>query len=257
MRITVNLASQPYVDLRAILKRLRILMLVLAVLCVPMYLLLRAERGKAEASLARVSAMNNNVRRLEQQQESYQALMRQSQNAAVLTQADFLNGLFRRKAFSWTATMTDLETVLPTGVQVMSIDPEVAKDGSVVIHMRVSGARDRAVELVRNLEKSRHFAAPRMTGEALAQTSGNNNPNAPLQPVSASTAVNFDILAAYRPLTAAEEKQAEKEEQEAEKQQAKKDQAAAAKDKSKAKPPAPAAITPAAANPAVKKRGAR
>ena len=251
MRITVNLASQPYVDLRAILKRLRILMLVLAVLCVPMYLLLRAERGKAEASLARVAAMNNNVRRLEQQQESYQALMRQPQNAAVLTQADFLNGLFRRKAFSWTATMTDLETVLPTGVQVMSIDPEVAKDGSVVIHMRVSGARDRAVELVRNLEKSRHFAAPRMTGEALAQTSGNNNPNAPLQPVSASTAVNFDILAAYRPLTDAEEKQAEKEEQEAAKQRAKKDQAAAAKEKKMTHP------VPAPLNPAVKKRGVR
>lgn len=255
MRITVNLASQPYVDLRAILKRLRILMLVLAVLCVPMYLLLRAERGKAEASLARVSAMNNNVRRLEQQQESYQALMRQPQNAAVLTQADFLNGLYRRKAFSWTATMTDLETVLPTGVQVMSIDPEVAKDGSVVIHMRVSGARDRAVELVRNLEKSRHFAAPRMTGEALAQTSGNNNPNAPMQPVSASTAVNFDILAAYRPLTAAEEKQAEKEEQEAEKQQAKKDQAAAAapaKDKTTHH-----TSTPTPANPAMKRRGVK
>jgi type IV pilus assembly protein PilN len=93
-------------------------------------------------------------------------------------------------------------------VQVMSIDPEVAKDGSVVIHMRVSGARDRAVELVRNLEKSRHFVSPRITGEALAQTQGqNNNPNAPMQPVSASTAVNFDILAAYRPLSAAEEKQ--------------------------------------------------
>ena len=34
MRITLNLASQPYVDLRSILKRLRILMLVLAVLLV-------------------------------------------------------------------------------------------------------------------------------------------------------------------------------------------------------------------------------
>jgi type IV pilus assembly protein PilN len=113
-----------------------------------------------------VDAMDNNVRRLEQQQQSYQALMRQPANAAVLTQSDFLNGLFRRKAFSWTATMTDLETVLPTGVQVMSIDPEVAKDGSVTIHLRVSGARDRAVELVKNLEKSRHFASPRLTGEA-------------------------------------------------------------------------------------------
>jgi len=208
MRVTVNLASKPYVDLRSILKQLRVLMLVLLVLAVPLWFLLRAERGKADIANARVAAIQNNIRRLQQQQLSYQALMRQPQNAAVLTQSDFLNSLFQRKAFSWTATMTDLETVLPTGVQVMSIDPEVAKDGSVVIHMRVSGARDRAVELVRNLEKSRHFVSPRITGEALAQTQGqNNNPNAPMQPVSASTAVNFDILAAYRPLSAAEEKQ--------------------------------------------------
>jgi type IV pilus assembly protein PilN len=208
MRITLNLASQPYVDLRSILKRLRILMLILVVLALPLWYLLRAERGKAAAATARVRAMQNNVQRLQQQQQSYQALMRQPQNAAVLTQADFLNALFRRKAFSWTATMTDLETVLPTGVEVLSIDPEVAKDGSVVIHLRVSGARDRAVELVRNLEKSRHFASPRLTGEALAQTQGaNNGPNAVLQPVSASTAVNVDILATYRPLTAGEEKE--------------------------------------------------
>jgi type IV pilus assembly protein PilN len=197
MRITLNLASQPYVDLRSILKQLRILMLILVVLALPLWYLLRAERGKAAAATARVQAMQNNVQR------------RQPQNAAILTQADFLNSLFRRKAFSWTATMTDLETVLPTGVEVLSIDPEVAKDGSVVIHLRVSGARDRAVELVRNLEKSRHFASPRLTGEALAQTQGpNSGPNAMLQPISASTAVNVDILAAYRPLTAAEEKEA-------------------------------------------------
>lgn len=208
MRVTLNLASQPYVDVRSILKRLRVLMLVLAVLAVPLWFLLRAERGQAATATARVRAMQNNVRRLEQQQQSYQALMQQPQNAAVLTQSEFLNGLFRHKAFSWTATMTDLETVLPTGVEVLSIDPEVAKNGSVVIHLRVSGARDRAIELVRNLEKSRHFVSPRLTGEALAQTSGQNtNPNAPVQPVSASTAVNFDILAAYRPLSASEDKQ--------------------------------------------------
>jgi type IV pilus assembly protein PilN len=206
MRITLNLASQPYVDVRSILKRLRIFMAVLVLLALPLWYLLRSERGAAEAATARVEAMQNNVLRLQHQQQSYQALMRQPQNAAVLTQSEFLNSLFRRKAFSWTATMTDLETVLPTGVEVLSIDPEVAKDGSVVIHLRVSGARDRTVELVRNLEKSRHFASPRITGEALAQTQGGNSgPNAVLQPVTASTAVNFDILAAYRPLTVAEE----------------------------------------------------
>jgi len=204
MKITLNLASKPYVDVRSIIKQLRILMAAFVLLALPLWLLLRLERKKAEASTARVQAVENSVHHLEQQQQSYQTLMRQPQNAAVLTQSDFLNSLFRRKAFSWTATMTDLETVLPSGVQVLSIEPEVSPDGEVAIRLRVSGARDRAVELVRNLEKSRHFAHPRLAGEALAtSTSG---PNQGVQPINASIQVNFDILADYRPLSAEEEK---------------------------------------------------
>ncbi|MBV8114084.1 MAG: fimbrial assembly protein [Silvibacterium sp.] len=203
MKITLNLASKPYIDVRPIIKQLRILMAVFLLLALPLWLLLRAERNKAEAATMRVQAVEKNVRKLEQQQQSYQALMRQPQNAAVLTQSDFLNSLFRRKAFSWTATMTDLETVLPSGVQVLSIEPEVSPDGEVAIRLRVNGARDRAVELVRNLEKSRHFAYPRLAGEALATSTG---PNQGAQPINASIQVNFDILADYRPLSEVEEK---------------------------------------------------
>jgi len=208
MKITLNLASQPYVDLRSVLKRLRILMAALVLVTIPLFLLLKAEQKKAESATARVNELQNRVHGLEQQQQSYQALMRQPQNAAVLDASGYLNGLFRRKAFSWTATMTDLETVLPSGVQVLSLDPAITKSGQVEIHLRVSGARDRAIELVQNLEKSRHFASPRLAGETLAQASGQNNA---FQPVSASSAVNFDILADYRPLKADEQK----EEQEA------------------------------------------
>jgi type IV pilus assembly protein PilN len=204
MKVTLNLASQPYVDLRTVLKRLRMIMLVLVLLAIPLFLLLKTEQKKAASATARVNAMQNNVQSLEQQQQSYEALMRQPQNAAALTQSSYLNSLFRKKAFSWTATMTDLETVLPEGVQVLSLDPAITKSGEVVIHLRVSGARDRAIELVQNLEKSRHFASPRVVNETLAQASGQNNG---FQPVSASTAVNFDILADYRPLTANEEKE--------------------------------------------------
>jgi type IV pilus assembly protein PilN len=204
MRITLNLATQPYIDLRSILVRLRVIAAILAVVSVPLWLLQRSEQHKAQVATAHVQAMENNVQRLEQQQRSYRALMQQPQNAAVLEQSEFLNSLFRRKAFSWTATMTDLETVLPGGVQVLSLDPQVARDGRVTIRMRTSGARNRAVELVKNLEKSRHFASPRLIGEALAQT--NSGPNAAVQPVSADAAVNFDILSDYRPLSADEEK---------------------------------------------------
>lgn len=204
MKITLNLASNPYVDVRSIIKQLRILMAVFLLLALPLWLALRAERKKAEASTTRVQAVEKNVRKLEHLEQNYQTLMRQPQNAAVLTQSDFLNSLFRRKAFSWTATMTDLETVLPSGVQVLSIEPEVSPDGEVAIRLRVNGARDRAVELVRNLEKSRHFAHPRLAGEALATSS--SGPNQGAQPINASIQVNFDILADYRPLSEVEEK---------------------------------------------------
>jgi len=201
MIITLNLASRPYVDVRAVLKRLRIVMLVLVVIAIPLFLVLRAEHQKAQTATARVNQMENNVRNMERQQQSYEALMREPQNAAVLAQSGYLNSLFRRKAFSWTATMTDLETVLPQGVQVLSLDPAITKTGQVQIHLRVSGARDRAIQLVQNLEKSKHFASPRLAGETLAQSSGQNNA---FQPASNTSEVNFDILADYRPVTAEE-----------------------------------------------------
>lgn len=198
MKITLNLASQPYVDVRAVLKRLRAITLVLALIAIPLFLVLRAEREKAQAATARVNQMENNVQSMERQRQSYEALMREPQNAAVLAQSGYLNSLFRRKAFSWTATMTDLETVLPQGVQVLSLDPAITKSGQVQIHLRVSGARDRAIQLVQNLEKSKHFASPRLAGETLAQSSGQNNA---FQPTSSTSEVNFDILADYRPVT--------------------------------------------------------
>lgn len=197
MRITVNLATKPFLELGPVYQRLRLWMLIFLVLALPLWLLMRVEQKKADAATAHVRAMQNRVQQMQRLQASYQALMRQPQNAAVLTQSDFLNDLFRRKAFSWTATMTDLETVLPTGVQVQSIDPQVFPNGHVTIRMRVSGARDRAVDVVKNLEGSRHFAYPRLSSEALATANAGNQQ---ALPVSASNDVNFDILADYKPL---------------------------------------------------------
>jgi|SRR5579883_871707 type IV pilus assembly protein PilN len=196
MRVTINLASHPYVELRPIYARLRLWMIILALLAVPFGWLLHIEKQRAAAATAHVRAMQTRVEQMQRQQQSYQTLMRQPQNAAVLTQSEFLNGLFRQKSFSWTATMTDLETVLPAGVQVQSIDPIMSPDGHVTIRMRVTGQRQRALELVKNLERSKHFASPRLSGEALATSSQGNQP----APVSTSASdVNFDVLADYRP----------------------------------------------------------
>jgi type IV pilus assembly protein PilN len=196
MKIAVNLASRPYIDLRPTYNRLRTWIVILALIGGALWYLYRNESDEAQAARAQVATVESRVRELEQRQQEYRRMMQQPKDAGILQQSEFLNSLFQRKAFSWTATMTDLETVLPTGVQVLSIDPVVAQDGHVIIRLRVTGERDHALELVRNLEKSKHFAAPRLASESLATAQG--APGA--QNVSTNNQVNFDILADYRPL---------------------------------------------------------
>ena len=165
---------------------------------------LAAKAAKQQAQLDRVR--DQTIASQESKLHTEQR-MRQPANAAVLDRAHFLNALFLRKSFSWTAVMMDLENVLPTGVQVTSIEPAVTADGDVIIRLRVGGERDRAVQLVRNLERSRRFLQPRLGSESAQakETAAGNGP----RPIPGSVpvgpaAVEFEILANYNPLPANE-----------------------------------------------------
>ncbi len=204
MRIQLNLASRPFVELGPLYLRLRILILLLAVIAVPLWLLLATEKRKAAEAQARLDAVEQKIHALESQRSAFQVQMREPQNASVLTQSQFLNQVFARKAFSWTAVMMDLENVLPSGVQVLNIDPVVSRDGKVTIRLRVSGPHERAVDLVRNLEHSHRFLSPRLARE----TAESNQNGRPIEQVSATSNVNFDLLAEYNPLPETVEKPA-------------------------------------------------
>ncbi len=127
-----------------------------------------------------------------------EARMRQPQNKAVLDRAQFLNQLFAKKSFSWTAVMMDLENVLPAGVQVTSIEPLISKEGEVSIRLRVSGDRDRAVELVRNLEAVAAVFAAGADQRVDADESGESGRAGAGGGVPGG--VEFDILSGYNPL---------------------------------------------------------
>lgn len=207
MRVTLNLASQPYVELRPLYQRLRVVALLLLVTAAVFWWVLRGEQQKAAEAHARASTIESAITQTRNERQQAEASMRQPQNAAVLAQAQFLNNLFLHKSFSWTAVMMDLEQVLPANVQVLNIDPVVAKDGTVTIHMRVAGPRDKAVTLVRNLEHSRRFRTPRIVGETAQSQNQNGRPSPNFEPVNEMTGVNFDVLAEYNPLEPRETKQ--------------------------------------------------
>ncbi len=197
MRISVNLATKRFVELRPLFARLRLAMGVLALLAVALGFLLHGMNAKAAAAAARMDALKAKTARFQQERASNEARMRQPQNRSVLDRSQFLNAVFARKSFSWTAVMMDLERVLPAGVQVTSIDPAISKEGDVSIRLRVSGDRNQAVLLVRNLETSQRFVAPRLAGEQSLATEGNHGGGAVVMPPGS---VIFEILSGYNPL---------------------------------------------------------
>ena len=167
MRISVYLATRPYTDIGPALKRLRIAMAVLAVLGIGFGLGLRAVHQKAEEARATEARVQKQIDAINQERLGYQNMMRQPANAQLLEQASALNKIFDDKTFSWTLAMEDLETVLPGGVQVVSLEPSRdPKTGRITLKLRVMGARDRADDLVQNLEHSRHFLLPHIVSES-------------------------------------------------------------------------------------------
>lgn len=194
MRITINLATRPFTDLGPILKRLRTAMIVFAVVSVALGVGLYLLHHKAEQARTRNHSLDRNIAHITQERQGYEAMMRQPENALVLNESAFLNQLFDEKAFSWTLAMEDLETVLPRGVQVTTLEPLRDKEGRITLRLRVVGPRNANVGLVQNLEHSKFFLHPTIVGESLENSGG---PGEKLEPVSETNKVNFDLLAEY------------------------------------------------------------
>ena len=210
MRVQVNLASRPFVELRPFFLRLRLIMGALALSALAVAIGGHLFSIKAEKQQLELDHLRNQTINVQQSKLHTEQRLRDPVNARVLDRAHFLNLLFLRKSFSWTAVMMDLENVLPNGVQVTSIEPQVSPDGNVGIRLRVAGERANAVQLVRNLERSRRFLQPRLAGEAsqLKETNAANGgrPAAASMPGLPPTpaGVEFEVLAEYNPLPVGE-----------------------------------------------------
>jgi Tfp pilus assembly protein PilN len=102
---------------------------------------LREEVGQTNESIARTES----------------ALSRE-QTALGDERTQFLTGLFRRKAFSWTGLFNELEEITPPAVRITSISP-FEDDEQISVTLTVVGRTLQDVlEMVRALESSSFFA---------------------------------------------------------------------------------------------------
>jgi type IV pilus assembly protein PilN len=207
MRISINLATRPFVELRPLFARLRLAMAGLAVLAIALGVWLHFLNKHAQVAQAQMDALKQQTSDFQMERATNERRMHEPENQAVLNRSIFLNDLFAAKSFSWTSVMMDLERVLPTGVQVTSIDPAISAEHTVTIRLRVNGERDKVVELVRNLERSQRFLAPRPANET-AQTKelGQQGQGFRVQQVGGPEGVQFEIVSGYNPLPEAKVK---------------------------------------------------
>lgn len=208
MRISLNLASKPYADLGPAMHRLRMGMGVLAGICLALLLGLHLVHNGAEAARAHEHLLDGQLAKVRNERQGYINMMQLPDNALLLRQVNALNQIFDQKAFSWTLAMENLETVLPGGVAVTTLEPTRDKTGQITLHLRIAGPHNVGDDLVRNLEHSKRFLHPRIVGEN-AETAAGAGANQRVEPVSETNRFSFDILTEYNP-PSPEERKAEK-----------------------------------------------
>ena len=101
--------------------------------------------------------------------------------------------------------MEDLETVLPGGVQVTTLEPARDKDGHITLHLRVAGP---ARPVDRPGAKSGTLQALLESAHRGRKLRDARRPGQRMEPVSASNRFNFDLLADYNPATPGERRAA-------------------------------------------------
>jgi hypothetical protein len=85
--------------------------------------------------------------------------------------AAFLNSLIAQRAFPWTRIFMDFEKDLPSGVRIISIEPQLAKD-HVQLRLTVGAANDESkLQFLRKLEDSKSFSHIEVEGERKAENS--------------------------------------------------------------------------------------
>ncbi len=158
MRVTVNLASEPFRRDRSMLAASVIVGVALAAVLSMLTSLAVVERGTAAQSRRDIAVLERQVQQLSGEQSKLEQALRRPENAEVLNKVLFINSLLYRKGISWTKIFSDLEAVMPFNVRLISIRPQVDSQNNVLLDMVVgSQTQTPVIDMLKRMEQSPSF----------------------------------------------------------------------------------------------------
>jgi type IV pilus assembly protein PilN len=182
MQLKINLATQPYEDARRFWwiwgPALGVAVVLTAVLL-----------WAAVSDIVSAGGLNKEIRNYrdkiaetEKKRAAAEAFLNRPENRDTRDRSQFINALIARKAFSWTQVFASLEKIMPHGLQVVSIKPDLNENNQLELNMVVAGeSRDRAVELVRRMEDSQQFRSAQVLKEQANDPTTGGGPKVQLE----------------------------------------------------------------------------
>jgi type IV pilus assembly protein PilN len=180
MRLTINLATRIYINM----KRLNFF---IAGVLVLLTLLLLFNAIKITAGFKEKGRLSHGIKVLEEKtREIKSAAVPEKEYQALLSSIRFANGIIERKTFDWLMLFDRLESVVPDGIAISSIEPSPKDNALKLAGMAKSFGNLR--KFVENLEESQFFTEVYLVSQSDAQGPEGRN----------ATAFNITCKAAYR-----------------------------------------------------------
>jgi hypothetical protein len=114
----------------------------------------------------KMAALDSHMRDLRDAHRRLALVFKEPENKRTMERAAFLNALIVQRSFPWTQVFMDFERLLPEGVRVVSITPEM-KDGRVQVRLTVGATSDEAkLQFLKAIEGAKQFNGVQVIGEA-------------------------------------------------------------------------------------------
>jgi type IV pilus assembly protein PilN len=173
MRLDINLATHAYEDARQFWFRWGTGVAALGIVTLALLAMTITGWYNARLDRQKLNELRTQIAERDRERSAAEALLNRPENRAMRDKSQYLNELIARKSFSWTQAIEGLEKVMPPRLHLVSIQPQLNEDNQLAIKMIVAGdSSERAIELVRRMEESKHFRETRIETQSYAVQGG-------------------------------------------------------------------------------------
>lgn len=158
MQVRLNIATKPLESHRRFLAGAGLLALLGGIAFLALgwhvYSTLRAQ----EALRRKEEENNNRAAILQHRRRELDDFFAKTENARLKERASFVNGIIDERSFDWTQMFMELEKLVPVGVHVVSIQPQLEK-GQMFVRLTVAATTDESkIRFIHAMENSSAFS---------------------------------------------------------------------------------------------------